>query len=492
MRLNHRSTWAVGTAALALTGAGLAVASSAQAAAGCQVTYTVSSQWQGGFGANVSITNLGSPITSWRLAWSFTAGQSITQLWNGSYSQSGGNVTVSNLSYNGSIATGGSTAFGFNGSWTGSNPIPAGFTLNGTACTGAVSSGSPTPSASASSSPSPSASPSASPSGSGGGGSSLPSSFKWSSSGILISPISNASHNLVAVKDPSVVNYNGKWYVLMSTTNSAGSYGMAQISFTDWSQAASAQPYYLDNTPIGGGYKTAPMVFYFSPQKLWYLTFQTGGNIAYSTNPDISNPAGWSAPKNFYSSEPSIIQQNIGSGYWVDSWVICDSANCYLFSMDDNGHLYRSTTSMSQFPNGFDSSTVIAASDSNNRNFFEADNVYKVAGTNQYLLIVEAFGPDGHRQFHSFTATSLTGTWSPLAATGSNPFAGDENVTYSGSPWSQDISSGEAIRTNYDQTDQISPCHLQYLYQGVAPGSTQSYNLLPWRIGLLTQTNSTC
>src|SRR6185437_4720188 len=360
MRLNHRSTWAVGTAALALTGAGLAVASSAQAAAGCQVTYTVSSQWQGGFGANVSITNLGSPITSWRLAWSFTAGQSITQLWNGSYSQSGGNVTVSNLSYNGSIATGGSTAFGFNGSWTGSNPIPAGFTLNGTACTGAVSSGSPTPSASASSSPSPSDSPSASPSGSSGGGSSLPSSFKWSSSGILISPISNASHNLVAVKDPSVVNYNGKWYVLMSTTNSAGSYGMAQISFTDWSQAASAQPYYLDNTPIGGGYKTAPMVFYFAPQKLWYLTFQTGGNIAYSTNPDISNPAGWSAPKNFYSSEPSIIQQNIGSGYWVDSWVICDSANCYLFSMDDNGHLYRSTTSMSQFPNGFDSSTVIA------------------------------------------------------------------------------------------------------------------------------------
>ncbi|HEU5356320.1 MAG TPA: hypothetical protein VFU65_17735 [Actinocrinis sp.] len=61
-----------------------------------------------------------------------------------------------------------------------------------------------------------------------------------------------------------------------------------------------------------------------------------------------------------------------------------------------------------------------------------------------------------------------------------------------GSPWSQDVSSGEAIRTNYDQTDQISPCHLQYLYQGVAPGSTQSYNLLPWRIGLLTQTNSTC
>lgn len=128
----------------------------------------------------------------------------------------------------------------------------------------------------------------------------------------------------------------------------------------------------------------------------------------------------------------------------------------------------------------------------NNHDFFEADNVYKVAGTNQYLLIVEAFGPDGRRQFRSFTATSLTGIWSPLADTGSNPFAGDENVTYSGSAWSKDVSSGEAIRSNFDQSDQISPCRLQYLYQGVDPSSTASYNLLPWRIGLLTQTNSTC
>ncbi|MFC6083953.1 cellulose binding domain-containing protein [Sphaerisporangium aureirubrum] len=29
------------------------------AAAGCRVTYTVSSQWQGGFGADVSLTNTG-------------------------------------------------------------------------------------------------------------------------------------------------------------------------------------------------------------------------------------------------------------------------------------------------------------------------------------------------------------------------------------------------------------------------------------------------
>ena len=88
-----------------------------------------------------------------------------------------------------------------------------------------------------------------------------------------------------------------------------------------------------------------------------------GSNIGYSTNPDITNPSGWSATKTFYSGMPSIISQNIGSGYWVDSWVICDSANCYLFSMDDNGHLYRSQTSSGNFPNGM-GNTVIAASNS--------------------------------------------------------------------------------------------------------------------------------
>ncbi len=299
------------------------------------------------------------------------------------------------------------------------------------------------------------------------------------------------------MKDPSVVNYNGRWYVYMSTTDNNGNYGMAAISFTDWSQAASAPFTYLDTTAIGGGYKTAPMLFYFAPQKLWYLTYQTGSNIGYATNPDITNPNGWSTSHDFYTNGmPSIISQNIGGGYWVDSWVNCDSANCYLFSVDDNGHVYRSTSSLAQFPNGFGngSNTAIAASNPNRYDMFEADNVYKIDGSNTCLMIVEAIGTDCHRQFHSWTSNSLTGTWNPLAATDSNPFAADTNVTLpAGTPaWSQDFSSGEAIRSGYDQTVTLNPCKIQYLYQGKDPSANQSYNLLPWRLGLLTQTNSTC
>ncbi|GAA0319760.1 endo-1,4-beta-xylanase [Actinoallomurus spadix] len=101
---------------------------------GCRVTYAVSSQWQGGFGANVTVTNLGSPVSSWTLTWSFGAGQQVTQAWNATVSQSGANVTARSVDYNGSLSTGASTSFGFNGSWNGGNPAPSNFALNGTAC----------------------------------------------------------------------------------------------------------------------------------------------------------------------------------------------------------------------------------------------------------------------------------------------------------------------------------------------------------------------
>ena len=101
------------------------------------MTYTVTNQWPGGFGAAVDLANLGDPVTSWRLTWSFAAGQTITQGWNGVYAQTGADVTVTNASWNGALGTGASAALGFNGSWNNSaNPAPASFALNGAACTG--------------------------------------------------------------------------------------------------------------------------------------------------------------------------------------------------------------------------------------------------------------------------------------------------------------------------------------------------------------------
>jgi O-glycosyl hydrolase len=102
----------------------------------CSVTYTTQSQWTGGFVASVTISNTGTtPLTSWSLAFTFPGDQQISDTWNGVTTQSGENVTITNESYNGTIAAGGSTSLGFQGTWTNSDAAPTAFTVNGTTCT---------------------------------------------------------------------------------------------------------------------------------------------------------------------------------------------------------------------------------------------------------------------------------------------------------------------------------------------------------------------
>ena len=114
-----------------------ASATTSPATGSCHVVYTISSQWPGGFGAAITINNTSSTaLTNWTLTWAFANGQTVTQLWNGNETQSGANVTVTNMSYNGSIPAGGSySGMGFNGSWNNTtNAVPMSFAINGTTC----------------------------------------------------------------------------------------------------------------------------------------------------------------------------------------------------------------------------------------------------------------------------------------------------------------------------------------------------------------------
>jgi cellulose 1,4-beta-cellobiosidase len=128
---------------LAVAGAGLLAAagvvapsSAAQAAVACDVTYTTN-DWPGGFTGNVTLRNTGDALTSWTLGFTFpNASQRVQQGWSATWTQSGQNVTAQSLSYNGNLATGASTSIGFNGAWSGSNPKPTAFTVNGVACGG--------------------------------------------------------------------------------------------------------------------------------------------------------------------------------------------------------------------------------------------------------------------------------------------------------------------------------------------------------------------
>ena len=84
----------------------------------------------------ITLTNTGTTtLNNWTLAFTFpNSQQAITQSWNSTYTQSGSQVTLTNTSYNGTLAAGASVSPGFNGTWSGSDPTPTAFTLNGAAC----------------------------------------------------------------------------------------------------------------------------------------------------------------------------------------------------------------------------------------------------------------------------------------------------------------------------------------------------------------------
>ncbi|GCE23478.1 cellulose binding domain-containing protein [Dictyobacter kobayashii] len=116
------------------------------AAAYCQATYAVTNQWSGGFNANITIQNTSaSAWTNWTLSFAFPASnQTVTQGWNGTFTQSGQQVKVVNASYNGNVAVNGTVVPGFSANSDASNPIPTSFSVNGNPCNGG-SGATPTP-----------------------------------------------------------------------------------------------------------------------------------------------------------------------------------------------------------------------------------------------------------------------------------------------------------------------------------------------------------
>ncbi|MFF7486180.1 cellulose binding domain-containing protein [Streptomyces luteogriseus] len=101
----------------------------------CKVTYKITSQWSGGFQADVQLTNTGtSPWNGWSLAWTFTDGQKLTQAWNAEAAQSGQTVTAKNVAWNANVAAGSSVSFGFTANRSDTNAKPAAFKLGEQTC----------------------------------------------------------------------------------------------------------------------------------------------------------------------------------------------------------------------------------------------------------------------------------------------------------------------------------------------------------------------
>jgi hypothetical protein len=158
----HRLRLVLAAAALVAGSAGLAaIVNPAEAAGSLTATLSYDSDWGTGYQAKYTVLNgTSATVTSWKVEFDLPSGSTLGSYWDALVSQSGTHVTASNREYNGTLAAGASTSFGFLVSGSGK---PSNCKINGAACGGGGGS-TPTPS------PTRTASPTPSPTGGGGGG----------------------------------------------------------------------------------------------------------------------------------------------------------------------------------------------------------------------------------------------------------------------------------------------------------------------------------
>jgi hypothetical protein len=305
--------------------------------------------------------------------------------------------------------------------------------------------------------------------------------FAWKTGEALVWPAERVADPCHAIKDPTVVFFGGKWHVFCTIRSKVRTHQIEYLAFEDWGKANGAKRELLKVTE---GYYCAPQVFYFEPQKKWYLVYQATDKSrtpewfgpAYSTNEDVGKVEGWTKTAFFEMKQPA-------DKRWIDFWVICDEAKAYLFYTALNGTMWRAETNLSEFPRRWSEPVKCLQGD-----IFEASHTYRVKGMQKYLTLVEA-QDGGRRYYKAYVAERLDGQWKELAGTSQKPFASRANVKQTGVKWTDSISHGELIRDGYDQRLEVDGRRLRFLFQGVSDEAKagKGYGDIPWRLGILEE-----
>jgi hypothetical protein len=308
----------------------------------------------------------------------------------------------------------------------------------------------------------------------------FPTTFRWKCPAPVQAPETRTNDRCFSVKDPTIVRHGDRWHLFTTIRSEKRTHQIEYSSFSDWRDADAAPRHILTFNP---GYFCAPQVFYFAPQRKWYLLHQASDSTrpvalqpAFVTSETIDRPDAWSAPVFLFDKHPENVKA------WIDFWIICDDAKAHLFFTSNNGLMWRAETTLAQFPRGWSQPVIVLRDD-----IFEASHTYRVRGPQRlFLTIVEA--QDGLRRYYkAYVADRLDGEWKPLAATKERPFASAANVDFAGEPWAQSISHGELIRAGFDDKMEIDPHHLQFFFQGARDEQMRGvpYGQIPWRLGLL-------
>ena len=285
------------------------------------------------------------------------------------------------------------------------------------------------------------------------------------------------SFDEVAVKDPSIVFYEGRWH-LFFTARSEEQYTIGCVSASELAGLQSAPRHELEMIRGETRYSAAPQIFFFKPQNKWYLIFQNRNanyQPAFSTNKTISRPKSW--------SEPRPLLQKDTSAKWIDFWVICDKKKAYLFYTQNHHEVIVRSTKLQNFPNKWSEDRKILGG------VHEAVHIYKVNNRNEYHMIYE-MNHEGIRSFGLATADNLAGPWEKIT----DRYATGDQLTYigKGQKWTDMVSHGEAIRSGHNQRLEYEPKGCRWIIQGLLKKNLKGpYPSLPWKLGIISK-NEKC
>lgn len=302
---------------------------------------------------------------------------------------------------------------------------------------------------------------------------------QWIAGTPCFEPGAPSAFDGTAVKDPTVVFHDDRYH-LFYTARGNGAYSIGYTAAPVLDALGTAPRYPLTPLSRETGYASAPQVFYFEPQDLWYLVYQTYGlpgdmmgryTPMYITTATLGDPDSWSVPR--------VLANKFERNKWIDFWVICDEATAYLFYTRDHKAMYYMTTSLDAFPEGFANPVPVKGVE-----VHEAACVYRVKGKGHYAMLVE-INDAGRREYHVSTALTLLGPWSKAA-----PFAHGDDLQFGDGvpPWTNMVSHGELIRSGANQQlEVLSLDQAQFLVQGTTGyKDAPDYTEIPWRLGIIT------
>ena len=329
---------------------------------------------------------------------------------------------------------------------------------------------------------------------------------RWTVTGPLLSPGPKGWFDEVAVKDPSLVYFKGKYHVFYTSKPRKGKSphqtSLGYVSAPALEDLHKAPRVKLKD--VVGDDVIAVQVFYFEPQGLWYLV----GHVSlgkphllqpvYLTNPDIENVDGWSKPK-------PLLGERAGSNpFWIDFWVICDQKKAHLFYTDHIDSMFRIETALDDFPEGFKKGKeqlAVSAQGADNMgrwHLHEASHIYRVKKDGRYLALLEGayahptrrnYWDSRNRFMFAMVADRLEGPWERIEDK-ENQFLADapQLLKPDGTrPALHQVSHPELIRSGYNQRLEIDDYRFKIVFQAFDASNTPDnfdYDLLPWALWL--------